>query len=168
MREHADAMGCRLVLPAEPEAVLLGSALLGAVAAGAFPSVVVGMAAMNWSTKGHLIAKVRPDGLLDMRYHHLNDRGELMLWTCRSTPERLSDGAGPVDGLHVQPTGRVAKRAQRVERRVLPARGAGALRQRSGGPRGNRTGRPAPGGLGQLCDSGLHQGDDARAGWIRP
>lgn len=42
--------------------------------------------------EGHLIAKVREGGVLDMRYHHVNDRGELMLGTCRSTPERLSDG----------------------------------------------------------------------------
>jgi hypothetical protein len=42
--------------------------------------------------EGHLIAKVRPGGVLDMRYHHINDRGELMLGTCRSTPERLPDG----------------------------------------------------------------------------
>ena len=34
LREHADATGCRVVLPREPEAVLLGSAMLGAVAAG--------------------------------------------------------------------------------------------------------------------------------------
>jgi hypothetical protein len=42
--------------------------------------------------EGHLIARMLPDGSLDMRYHHLNDRGELMLGTCRSTPERLPDG----------------------------------------------------------------------------
>ena len=47
MREHADATGCRVVLPAEPEAVLLGAALLGAVASGAQPSVLAAMAAMN-------------------------------------------------------------------------------------------------------------------------
>jgi hypothetical protein len=41
---------------------------------------------------GHLIAKVLPDGRLDMRYHHLNDRGEFMLGTCISTPQRLPDG----------------------------------------------------------------------------
>ena len=34
LREHADATGCRVVLPAEPEAVLLGAAMLGAVAVG--------------------------------------------------------------------------------------------------------------------------------------
>lgn len=34
LREHADATQCRIVLPKEPEAVLLGSAILGAVASG--------------------------------------------------------------------------------------------------------------------------------------
>ena len=47
VREHADATGCRIVLPREPEAVLLGAALLGAVAAGRFASVVEAMGAMN-------------------------------------------------------------------------------------------------------------------------
>jgi ribulose kinase len=47
LREHADATGCRIVLPAEPEAVLLGSAILGATAAGAFASVTDAMAAMS-------------------------------------------------------------------------------------------------------------------------
>lgn len=47
LREHADITGCRLVLPAEPEAVLLGSAILGAVASGDHPSVLKAMAAMN-------------------------------------------------------------------------------------------------------------------------
>jgi ribulose kinase len=47
VREHADATGCRIVLPKEPEAVLLGSAMLGAVACGDQPSVVQAMAAMS-------------------------------------------------------------------------------------------------------------------------
>ena len=47
LREHADATGCRVVLPAEPEAVLLGAAILGAVASGDRPSVLAAMAAMN-------------------------------------------------------------------------------------------------------------------------
>jgi FGGY-family pentulose kinase len=47
LREHADATGCRVVLPAEPEAVLLGAAILGAVAAGDQPSVAAAMAAMT-------------------------------------------------------------------------------------------------------------------------
>lgn len=47
VREHADVTGCRVVLPAEPEAVLLGAAMLGAVAAGDVPSVVAAMGAMS-------------------------------------------------------------------------------------------------------------------------
>jgi ribulose kinase len=47
VRTHADATGCRVVLPREPEAVLLGSAMLGAVAAGAHPGFAEAMAAMS-------------------------------------------------------------------------------------------------------------------------
>ena len=47
MREHADITGCTLVLPQEPEAVLLGGAVLGSVAAGAHDSVLGAMNAMN-------------------------------------------------------------------------------------------------------------------------
>lgn len=47
LREHADITGCRIILPKEPEAVLLGSAVLGAVAAGKFPTVLAAMTAMN-------------------------------------------------------------------------------------------------------------------------
>ena len=39
LQAHADATGCTLVLPKEQEAVLLGSAVLGARAAGAFPDL---------------------------------------------------------------------------------------------------------------------------------
>ena len=39
LKEHADIIGCEVHLPAEPEAVLLGSAMLGAVASGAFTSL---------------------------------------------------------------------------------------------------------------------------------
>lgn len=41
---------------------------------------------------GQLIAKMLPNGQLDMRYHHVNTKGELMLGTCLSTPRRLPDG----------------------------------------------------------------------------
>jgi FGGY-family pentulose kinase len=47
VREHADATGCRILLPREPEAVLLGSAVLGAVASGDQASVLAAMGAMN-------------------------------------------------------------------------------------------------------------------------
>jgi hypothetical protein len=42
--------------------------------------------------RGMLIAKVLADGSLDMRYQHINRRGELMTGVCRSIPELLSDG----------------------------------------------------------------------------
>jgi FGGY-family pentulose kinase len=47
LREHADATGCRVALPAEPEAVLLGAAILGAVASGDRPSIVEAMQSMT-------------------------------------------------------------------------------------------------------------------------
>ncbi|MFS8071941.1 MAG: FGGY-family carbohydrate kinase [Byssovorax sp.] len=47
LREHADITGCRVVLPKEPEAVLLGAAILGAVASGDQPSVLAAMGAMS-------------------------------------------------------------------------------------------------------------------------
>ena len=47
VREHAEATRCRVVLAKEPEAVLLGAAMLGAVAAGAYPSLLAAMGAMN-------------------------------------------------------------------------------------------------------------------------
>jgi ribulose kinase len=47
VREHADVTGCRIALPKEPESVLLGSAMLGAVASGDYPSVIAAMGAMS-------------------------------------------------------------------------------------------------------------------------
>jgi FGGY-family pentulose kinase len=47
VREHAEAARRRVVLAKEPEAVLLGAAMLGAVAAGRYPSLLAAMAAMN-------------------------------------------------------------------------------------------------------------------------
>ena len=43
-------------------------------------------------TFGQLIANCDDEGILDMRYQHINRRGELKTGTCRSTPEILSDG----------------------------------------------------------------------------
>ncbi len=56
IKEHADITGCVVVTPKEPEAVLLGGALLGAVAAGEFTDIYSGMKAMCRSG-----AVVRPD-----------------------------------------------------------------------------------------------------------
>ena len=41
---------------------------------------------------GHLIGIVSPEGVINMRYHQVNDRGELMTGICISTPEVLPDG----------------------------------------------------------------------------
>lgn len=42
--------------------------------------------------KGFLIATLRVDNGLDMRYQHVNTQGELMTGHCQSTPEQLPDG----------------------------------------------------------------------------
>lgn len=54
LQAHADATGCRVVLPAEPEAVLLGAAMLGAAAGGLHSTLPAAMAAM--SRAGRIIA----------------------------------------------------------------------------------------------------------------
>ncbi len=46
LQEHADATGLTLLLPREPEAVLLGAGILAATAAGAYPSVAEAMRGM--------------------------------------------------------------------------------------------------------------------------
>lgn len=69
LREHADATGCAIVLPAEPEAVLLGSAILGAVASGDQPGVVEAMAAMTRAGRG-----VHPSGGGVAKFHEAKHR----------------------------------------------------------------------------------------------
>lgn len=69
LQEHADATGCRIALPAEPEAVLLGAAMLGAVASGDQPSVLAAMAAM--STAGRWIEPATGPAA---RYHEAKHR----------------------------------------------------------------------------------------------
>lgn len=64
LREHADVTGCRIVLPREPEAVLLGAAILGAVAAGDFGSVLEAMSALN-----HVGDSLAPTGGAVAEYH---------------------------------------------------------------------------------------------------
>ena len=41
---------------------------------------------------GHFIGLVGEDGVIDIRYHHLNMLGQLMTGICLSTPEILDDG----------------------------------------------------------------------------
>ena len=69
IREHADITGCEIVLPREPEAVLLGSAILGAVAAGEFKTVLGAMAAMNSAGK-----TIQPTTGVSYRYHDTKHR----------------------------------------------------------------------------------------------
>ncbi|MGZ0654250.1 FGGY-family carbohydrate kinase [Coraliomargarita sp. W4R72] len=47
LQQHADITQCKLILPEEPEAVILGAAMLGAVAAGNYDSVQTAMANMS-------------------------------------------------------------------------------------------------------------------------
>lgn len=42
--------------------------------------------------KGHLIGLVDKEGNIEMRYHQVNLKGELMTGTCSSKPELLSNG----------------------------------------------------------------------------
>lgn len=41
---------------------------------------------------GHLIGVVAPDGSIDMRYHQVNENGQLMTGSCQSMPEILPNG----------------------------------------------------------------------------
>jgi FGGY-family pentulose kinase len=68
LREHADITGCRLVLPREPEAVLLGAAVLGAVAAGRYATVLAAMQAMNAAGAVIAPARGRPAGYHQAKY----------------------------------------------------------------------------------------------------
>ncbi len=42
--------------------------------------------------KGHLIGLVDENGNIEMRYHQVNDKGQLMTGICFSKPEILTDG----------------------------------------------------------------------------
>lgn len=42
--------------------------------------------------KGHLIGLVDENGTIDMCYHQVNEKGELMTGICNSTPELLEKG----------------------------------------------------------------------------
>lgn len=42
--------------------------------------------------KGHLIGLVDEDGTIEMRYHQINNKGELMTGICLSKPELSKSG----------------------------------------------------------------------------
>jgi len=56
VQENADITGCEVILPKQPEAVLLGTAILAAVASGEFSDISQGMKSMC-----HSSGVVRPD-----------------------------------------------------------------------------------------------------------
>lgn len=41
---------------------------------------------------GHLIGLVDENGCIDMRYHQINEQGEIMTGICKSVPEIMEDG----------------------------------------------------------------------------
>jgi ribulose kinase len=69
VREHAEATGCPIVVAKEPEAVLLGAAMLGAVASGAHSSLLGAMAAMNEAA-----STIEPSGGAVAAFHDAKHR----------------------------------------------------------------------------------------------
>lgn len=66
LKQHADICGCKIMLPKEPEAVLLGSAILASVASGAYLTIQQAMDGMNQI--GKVIKPVKDQPVLD--YHN--------------------------------------------------------------------------------------------------
>ncbi|MEM6694087.1 MAG: FGGY-family carbohydrate kinase [Pseudomonadota bacterium] len=64
LQSHADVTGCRVVVPAQQEPVLLGSAMLGAVAAGRFADLPSAMATMSGEAR-----EIAPRGGKIAAYH---------------------------------------------------------------------------------------------------
>jgi FGGY-family pentulose kinase len=69
IQEHANATGCRIALSKEPEAVLLGAAILGAVASDRFSSPVEAMGMMS-----HAGAVFNPGSGIEASYHDAKHR----------------------------------------------------------------------------------------------
>ena len=89
LREHADITGCRVVLPREPEAVLLGAAILGAVASGDQPSVLSAMGAMSEAAR-----VIEPEGGEVARYHAAKHRVFQRMYEDQMAYRGLMGGAG--------------------------------------------------------------------------
>jgi FGGY-family pentulose kinase len=66
LKQHADICECKIILPKESEAVLLGSAVLAAVASGTYPNIQEAMAGMNQA--GKVIEPEKNQGLIN--YHN--------------------------------------------------------------------------------------------------
>ena len=78
LQEHADATSCKIVIPEELESVLLGSAMLGAVAAGAFASIP---AAMEKMAQPGRVVEPNPDAKAfhDKKYQAYHKLHELQI-----------------------------------------------------------------------------------------
>lgn len=66
LKQHADICGCKIILPKESEAVLLGSAVLAAVASGTYPNIQEAMTGMNQA--GRVIEPEKNQALIN--YHN--------------------------------------------------------------------------------------------------
>ena len=84
LQEHADITGCEVILPREPEAVLLGTAILAAVGAGKYPSIMD--ASIRMSSSGHRFQPRKKHARFHMAkyrvfrkmYDHLRSYQEIM------------------------------------------------------------------------------------------
>ena len=101
LREHADIAGCRIVLAQEPEAVLLGAAILGAVAGGAYGSLLEAMSAM--SRAGQTIA---PSGGGIAQYHNAKHAVFRRMYDDQLAYRRLLDDWARSDGDELGVAGR--------------------------------------------------------------
>ncbi|MDF2152597.1 FGGY-family carbohydrate kinase [Vibrio sp. CAU 1672] len=68
LQEHANATGCVILLPEESEAVLLGSAMLGSVAAGFYSDIPDSMNAMSRISKSVMPQTERIKQFYDAKY----------------------------------------------------------------------------------------------------
>ncbi len=91
LREHADACGCAIVLSEEPEAILLGSAMLGAVAGGLHPDIPAAMSAM--SRAGQV---VQPSGGEAPAFHGAKYRVFLRMYDDQKAYSAMMDTDGPL------------------------------------------------------------------------
>jgi ribulose kinase len=88
VREHADITGCRIALPREREAVLLGASMMGAVAAGDHPSLLSAMNAMSVADR-----VIEPTGGDVRRYHDAKYRVFHRLYEDQVAYKRIMESA---------------------------------------------------------------------------
>lgn len=89
VQQHADITGCRIHLPREAEAVLLGTAVLGAVAAGACPDIPSAMSSMT-----RVDRVVEPKGGAVGEYHARKYKVYLQMYSDQVRYERIMRDAG--------------------------------------------------------------------------